>query len=93
MTIREYGASFLYFSNSYIMKDKILPVFFGEDAVWNLSRENKQGYFWKAYSMRSKYRTEYGNRALAETYLNRINHFRTNPPLDSWSGVYTHTEK
>jgi adenylate cyclase len=30
---------------------------------------------------------------LYELYLDRISHFREEPPGDNWDGVYTHTSK
>jgi len=28
-----------------------------------------------------------------EIYLDRLSHFRENPPGENWDGVYTHTSK
>ena len=32
-------------------------------------------------------------RALYKLYIERINHFRNNPPPPNWDGVYTYLEK
>ena len=32
-------------------------------------------------------------RKLYQVYLDRVMHFRANPPADNWDGVYTHTSK
>ncbi len=33
------------------------------------------------------------DRQLYQIYLDRINHFRREPPGDDWDGVFTHTTK
>jgi adenylate cyclase len=33
------------------------------------------------------------DRRLYQVYLHRVIHFRANPPVDNWDGVYTHTSK
>jgi adenylate cyclase len=33
------------------------------------------------------------DRRLYQVYLDRVIHFRANPPVDNWDGVYTHTSK
>jgi adenylate cyclase len=33
------------------------------------------------------------DRKLYQVYLDRVIHFRANPPVDNWDGVYTHTSK